>query len=140
MIWNHRITRILVGKSLFAVAIVLLLPGLTGFTSLDGTVNARFAIVNAPIDGEVEETPPKVGAHVLAGEPLAFIRNARVNRAILTSLQADQMTALEHATALKRERDELVRLRDQLAARMEVFTRTTIAVPSLAWLSTPNGS
>ncbi len=52
--------RILVGISLFAVAIVLLLPGLTGFTSLDGTVNARFAIVNAPIDGEVAETPQKL--------------------------------------------------------------------------------
>ncbi|UWU17041.1 HlyD family efflux transporter periplasmic adaptor subunit (plasmid) [Rhizobium sullae] len=127
MIWNRRITRILVGISLLALVIVLMLPSLTGFTSLDGTVNARFAIVNAPIDGEVVETPPKVGAHVLAGETLALIRNARVNRAILTSLHADHMTAVEHAAALKRERDELVRLRDQLAVRMEVFTRTTIA-------------
>ncbi|MGO7315951.1 HlyD family secretion protein [Rhizobium ruizarguesonis] len=127
MIWNHRISRILVGILLFALAIVLLLPGLTGFTSLDGTVNARFAIVNAPIDGEVAETPPKVGARVLAGAPLALIHNARVNRAILTSLQADHMTAVEHVAALKRERDELVRLRDQLGARMEVFTRTTVA-------------
>ncbi|SCW49164.1 Multidrug resistance efflux pump [Rhizobium mongolense subsp. loessense] len=127
MIWNHRITRILVGISLLALVIVLMLPSLTGYTSLDGTVNARFAIVNAPIDGELAETPPKVGARVLAGEPLALIHNARVNRAILTSLRADHMTAVEHVTALKRERDELVRLRDQLAVRMEVFMRTTIA-------------
>lgn len=56
-----------------------------------------------------------------------MIHNARVNRAILTSLQADHMTAVEHVAALKRERDELVRLRDQLGARMEVFTRTTVA-------------
>ncbi|MGO7609357.1 hemolysin D, partial [Rhizobium ruizarguesonis] len=86
-----------------------------------------FAIVNAPIDGEVAETPPKVVARVLAGAPLALIHNARVNRAILTSLQADHITAVEHVAALKRERDELVRLRDKLGARMEVFTRTTVA-------------
>lgn len=52
-ILNHRLTRIAVGILLLMLAAVALLPGLTGFTSLDGTVNSRLAVINAPIDGEV---------------------------------------------------------------------------------------
>jgi hypothetical protein len=40
MILNHRLTRITVGILLLALAIAVLLPGLTGYSSLDGTVNA----------------------------------------------------------------------------------------------------
>jgi multidrug resistance efflux pump len=127
MIWNHRITRILVGLALLALAVVLLLPGLTGFTSLEGTVNARFAIVNAPIDGAVTAAPPKVGTHVLEGQSLATIENERVNRSSLASLQADYTTAVDRVAALRQERDGLTALRDQLAARMEVYKNATIA-------------
>jgi multidrug resistance efflux pump len=127
MIWNHRVIRILVGLALLALAVVLLLPGLTGFTSLDGTVNARFAIVNAPIDGVVSTAPPKVGTHVSEGQSLATIDNGRVNRSVLASLQADYATAVDRVAALRRERDGLTALRDQLAARMDVFKNATIA-------------
>ncbi|MBB3595041.1 hypothetical protein FHX08_005451 [Rhizobium sp. BK529] len=67
MIWNYRITRITVGLLLLALVVVLSLPAITGFTSLDGTVNARFAVVNAPIDGTVAEEPLKVGSPVKGG-------------------------------------------------------------------------
>ena len=43
MIWNHRITRVTVGLLLLALAIVVSLPAITGYTSRDGTVNARLA-------------------------------------------------------------------------------------------------
>src|SRR5262245_28155589 len=103
MIWNHRVTRITIGLVLLAVAIVVLLPGLTGFTSLDGTVNARFAIVNAPIDGMIAGDPLRVGAPVKEGQTLAEINNPRVNRAILASLQADHNTARDSVVALQKE-------------------------------------
>lgn len=90
MIWNHRITRIVVGLLLLTLVTVVSLPTITGFTSLDGTVNARFAVVNAPIDGTIAEEPLKVGSPVKAGQSLAEIRNTRVNRAILASLEADR--------------------------------------------------
>lgn len=127
MIWNHRITRITAGLLLLGLAILVLLPGLTGFTSLDGTVNARFAVVNSPIDGTIVGDPLRVGTPVKEGQPLAEINNQRVNRAILTSLQADYNTARDRATALKKERDDLSQLRDQLAVRLEVYKNTTIA-------------
>ncbi|ULR47521.1 HlyD family efflux transporter periplasmic adaptor subunit [Rhizobium sp. K102] len=127
MIWNHRITRIVVGLLLLTLVTVVSLPTITGFTSLDGTVNARFAVVNAPIDGTIAEEPLKVGSPVKAGQSLAEIKNTRVNRAILASLEADRNTALDRVAALKKEREELSALRDELSARLEVYRQTTIA-------------
>lgn len=127
MIWNHRITRIIVGLLLLVLATVVTLPAITGFTSLDGTVNARFAVVNAPIDGAIAGEPVKVGSAVKEGQSLTEIRNPRVNRAILASLEADRNTARDRITALKKERDELSQLREQLSARLEIFKQTTIA-------------
>ncbi|MDQ0561991.1 multidrug resistance efflux pump [Rhizobium mesoamericanum] len=127
MIWNHRIVRISVGLVLLVLAAIVFLPGLTGVTSLDGTVNARFATVNAPIDGAIAEAPSRVGVPVVEGQPLLRIANARVNRETLASLRAEHNAALDRAAALRRERDELIALRQQLAARLEVYKRTTIA-------------
>ncbi|OCP05702.1 MULTISPECIES: HlyD family efflux transporter periplasmic adaptor subunit [unclassified Ensifer] len=127
MLLNHRITRITVGILLLTLAVVVLLPGLTGFTSLDGTVNARFAVINAPIDGEVGQAPPRIGTPVAESETLLTIRNERVNRAILASLHAEGRTAADRVSALERERNELVALRDQLAERLEIFKSATIA-------------
>ncbi|NRP72812.1 hypothetical protein ILFOPFJJ_03711 [Ensifer psoraleae] len=127
MILNHRMTRITVGILLLMLVVAVLLPGLTGFTSLDGTVNARFATINAPIDGEIAEPPPPIGTPVAEGETLAIIRNERVNRTVLASLRAEHRTAVDRVAALERERDELVSLRDQLAERLAVFKSATIA-------------
>jgi hypothetical protein len=52
-IWNRRSVRITVGIMLLVGAVMAILPTLTGYTSLDGTVNARISIVSAPIDGTV---------------------------------------------------------------------------------------
>ncbi|MCG5480377.1 HlyD family secretion protein [Sinorhizobium alkalisoli] len=127
MILNHRITRITIGVLLLVLVAVVLLPGLTGFTSLDGTVNARLAVVNAPIDGEIAGPPARIGTPVSEGEAIAAIRNSRVSRSVLASLRAEHGTALRRIAALERERDALVRLRDQLADRLEVFKSATIA-------------
>lgn len=127
MILNHRITRVTVGILLLILVAVVLLPSLTGFTSLDGTVNARLAVINAPIDGEIAGPPARIGTPVREGQPVAAIRNDRVSRANLASLRAEHWTALRRVAALERERDGLVRLRDQLSRRLEIFKDTTIA-------------
>jgi multidrug resistance efflux pump len=127
MIWNHRLLRIAVGLLLVGLVLVVLLPGLTGYTSLDGTVNARFAIVNAPIDGTIAQATPKVGTPLVEGKPLLLIHNERVNRSVLASLSAERKTALDRVTALRRERGELAQLRDELANRLNIYKEATIA-------------
>jgi hypothetical protein len=127
MNWNHRLLRITVGLFLVGIVVVALLPGMTGYTSLDGTVNARFAIINAPIDGTIAQATPKVGTLLAEGMPLLIIHNERVNRAVFASLSAERNTALDSITALRRERDELAQLRDELSTRLNIYKEATIA-------------
>ncbi|MBB3289304.1 multidrug resistance efflux pump [Rhizobium sp. BK347] len=127
MIWNHRITRVVVGLLLLALAIVVSLPAITGYTSRDGTVNARLALVNAPIDGVISGEPVKVGTPVKAGQNLVEISNPRVNRAVLASLEAERNTAHDRVIALKKERDDLSQLREQLSNRLAIFKQATIS-------------
>ena len=127
MIWNHRITRITFGLLLLALTIIVSLPAITGYTSRDGSVNARLAIVNAPIDGVISGEPTKVGFPVKAGENLVEISNPRVNRAVLASLEAERNTARDRVMALQKERDDLSQLREQLANRLEIFKQATIS-------------
>jgi multidrug resistance efflux pump len=126
MLLNSRSARSLVGILLFGVAVLALLPGMTGHTSLDGTVNARIAVVSAPIDGMISYTPAKVGTPIADGQALLAIRNERVNRAVLASLTAEVATARERVEALKREREELVRLRAALGERLDAYRAATI--------------
>jgi multidrug resistance efflux pump len=121
MFWNNRIVRMTVGLVLLVAAVLVLLPAITGYTSLDGTVNARFAVITAPIDGVVLESPPKVGTPVERGQSLLAIRNARVNRAVLTSLEAERNTAEERVTALRRQRVTLEGLAEELESRVLAY-------------------
>ena len=77
VIWNRRSVRITVGILLLVGGVMAILPALTGYTSLDGTVNARISIISAPIDGTVTSTPPKIGTALQAGAELLGIRNDR---------------------------------------------------------------
>lgn len=126
MFWNSRPVRVLVGLLLLACGIIVLLPGLTGYTSLDGTVNARFAAISAPIEGTVEDTPPKVGTHLKQDAPLLSIRNARVNRAIAASLEAELETARDRLRALDTQRQQMARLRQDLQDRLESYQEATL--------------
>lgn len=127
MFWNHRVTRITIGLLLVGTATVALLPGLTGHTSLDGTVNARFTVVSSPIDGTVLYTPPKVGTPLPEGQAVVAVKNERVNKAVLTALSTELETTRNRVAALRREREELARLRDILAARLKAYQSATVA-------------
>jgi multidrug resistance efflux pump len=126
MVWNSRIVRVLVGLALLACAVIAILPGLTGYTSLDGTVNARFAVLSAPIEGTVLQTPPKVGTPLPAGSTLLGIRNDRVNRAIASSLAAELETIRKRVAALDDQRRQLGRLRVDLDERLKEFQAATL--------------
>lgn len=126
MILNSRPARSLVGALLLGTGILALLPGMTGHTSLDGTVNARVAVVSAPIDGMVLASPDKVGTPVAGGRTILTLRNERVNRAVLASLSAELKTARERVDSLGRERDELIAFRTSLGERLDAYKATTI--------------
>lgn len=124
--WNWRSVRLVVGIALLAGAVMAILPTLTGYTSLDGTVNARITIISAPIDGTVTATPPKMGSPVTAGTELFGIRNDRIVRTVEVQLEAELAAAKERLKAIEAQRAELTSLRQELQARWQEYQRASI--------------
>ncbi len=119
--------RVLVGLALLACAVLAVLPALTGYTSLDGTVNARFAVLSAPIEGMILRTAPKAGTALSAGSHLVTIRNERVNRSAAASLAAELETVRKRIAASDMQRQQLGRLRNELADRLREYQTATLA-------------
>ena len=127
MFWNTRFVRICVGLALLATGVVVMLPGFTGYTSLDGTVNARFTLVSAPIEGVVSDTPPKVGTALPENADLFFINNDRISRTAEAQLDADLNAAKERLQALQVQAKDLSALKDDLVNRLKEYQQASIA-------------
>jgi multidrug resistance efflux pump len=106
--------------------VMAILPALTGYTSLDGTVNARISIISAPIEGTVTATPPKIGTSLPAGAELLAIRNDRVPRAAEVQMEAELEAAKERLLGIEAQRAQLTALREELQARRQEYQQATI--------------
>jgi multidrug resistance efflux pump len=126
MIWNARPIRIAVGLLLLVAGVVALLPSLTGYTSLDGTVNARITVVSAPIDGTVTQTPPRVGTPLPAAAELLGIRNDRIARTAEVQLDAELRATKERLSGIDSQLAKLARLSEQLQQRLNDYQKATI--------------
>lgn len=124
--WNRRYVRIAVGIALLGGAAVAILPTLTGYTSLDGTVNARIAVVSAPIDGTVTVTPPKIGTAATGGSNLLGIRNDQIVRTAEVQMGAELEAAKERLRAIEAQRADLSALRRELATRWQDYQQASI--------------
>lgn len=126
MPWNSRWMRVLVGVLLLSAAILAVLPSFTGYTSLDGTVNARFALVSAPIEGVVSDTPLKVGTALPEDTSVFFINNDRIARTAEAQLDADLGAAKEKLRALEMQAKDLSALKADLVGRLKEYQQASI--------------
>lgn len=126
MFWNRRAVRIGVGLALLALGLIVVLPTITGYTSLDGIVNARLWIVVAPIEGTVVTAAPPAGTPLPAGEHLLSIKNERVNLYQLSEFSAELKATQDTLNALALQEKELVSLRDDLRQRFDSFREAMI--------------
>jgi multidrug resistance efflux pump len=126
MIWNARFVRIAVGFLLLLAGVIALLPTLTGYTSLDGTVNAAIAIVAAPIEGTVTNNPPKIGTFLPAGDELVGIRNDRIVRTAEGQIEADLSAAKERLKAVHEQVVKLTELKQELQNRLREYQEASI--------------
>ena len=126
VIWNRRSVRITVGVLLLVGAVMAILPAVTGYTSLDGTVNARISIISAPIDGTVTSTPPKIGTPLQAGTELLGIRNDRIVRTAEVQMEAELEAAKQRLMAIEDQRAQLTALRQELQARRQEYQEASI--------------
>jgi multidrug resistance efflux pump len=121
MFWNRRVIRIGVGLALLILGLIVILPTITGYTSLDGTVNARLINVAAPIEGTVINPAPPAGDALTKGEHLLSIRNDRVNRYQLSELIAELRATQDTLKAMALQQGGLESLRNELQQRFETY-------------------
>jgi multidrug resistance efflux pump len=126
MPWNSRWMRVLVGVLLLSAAILAVLPSFTGYTSLDGTVNARFAVISSPIEGVVSDTPPKVGTALPQDTSVFFIANDRIARTAEAQLDADLGASKEKLRALEAQAKDLSVLKADLVGRLKEYQQASI--------------
>ena len=112
--------------ALLACGILAVLPGLTGHSSLDGTVNARFTVLAAPIEGTVTNSPPKVGTPLPSDTELLGIKNDRITRAAEGQIEADLNATRERLDAIKAQATQLARIRDDLQTRLRDYQHASI--------------
>jgi multidrug resistance efflux pump len=118
--------RIGVGLLLAAAAALALLPNITGYSSLDGTVNARLVNVAAAIEGTVMNSPPRPGVRVSRGEHLLTIHNERVDTRRLSELTTEFAATQLQIKAYSDQGAELERVRSELRARLTAFQEATV--------------
>ncbi|WP_456685666.1 HlyD family secretion protein [Bradyrhizobium sp. P5_C11_2] len=82
-----RVIKPLLGTLLLLAGLYILLGEHFAGTSADATVNARMAVVRAPVEGEVSLSLRSIGARVGAGETVASILDDRFDTARLIDLQ-----------------------------------------------------
>lgn len=123
--WNRRSVRVTVGILLLGGATVAILPTLTGYTSVDGTVNARITVISAPIDGTVTVTPPKIGTALTGGAELLGIRNDQIVRTAEVQMIAELEAARQRVQAMDAQRTQLMALREQLQARWQEYQQAS---------------
>jgi multidrug resistance efflux pump len=126
MNWNSRAVRIFVGILLLGAAVLAVLPRLTGHTSLDGTVNARFTLVSAPIEGVISDTPPKVGTSLPEGTEVFQIHNMRIARTAEAQLDADLGASREKLKALESQLSHLAAMKKELVSRLAEYQKASI--------------
>lgn len=123
MFWNRRAIRIGVGLALLVLGLAVILPGLTGYTSLDGIVNAKFVVLTSPIEGTVLNTPPSAGTETRNGQRLVSVSNDRVNRLPLTELAMESIAIADRLKAMDAQRDRLRAIRNELKQRHDFYQK-----------------
>lgn len=126
VIWNRRSVRIAVGLLLLIGAVMAVLPTVTGYTSSDGTVNARISIVSAPIKGIITTDPPKTGVPLLGGAELFGIRNDQIGRTAEVQMEAELEAARRRLAATADQLTQLATLRNELEARLQEYQKASI--------------
>jgi multidrug resistance efflux pump len=126
MVWNTRAVRVTVGVLLLGAGVVALLPTLTGYTSLDGTVNAPLGVISAPIDGTVTSNPPKVGVFLQSGAEVVGIRNDRLVRTAEAQTETDLNATRERLKALREQIGKFADLSQELQARLREYQQASI--------------
>lgn len=109
-----QILRVLIGVSLLILVASVYLPHLFFTYSTNAVVTGRLITLTTPIDGVVTQAPPPIGTELRKNDVIAIIENQTIDRHPLNDLETEQRVYEERIQSLKRERDALLSLYQQL--------------------------
>lgn len=123
---RNRVVRVGLGVSLLVTAGAIYGPDILYDTSTDAIVNARTAVLTAPIEGDVTGGPPREGSVVHRGEHLLLIVNSTVDLSRLDTLTQDRERALAKLESLKKLTGTLEAQLTATRDQAESYRRATV--------------
>lgn len=102
-----KLLRVFVGALLLLGGLWVLVGEHLAGTSGDATVNARLAVVRAPIEGELAVEAPGIGSRIARGEVLGRLVDPRLDKTRLVDLERDLVTRRVTIARLEAERAAL---------------------------------
>lgn len=119
--FNGRPFRWSLGGLLILLGLVIVVPRAITYRADEAIVNGRTAMLLAPIEGVVSGPGLTPGARVQQGEPLATLRNPRVDRSFLFELQTERDSLIARVGSLTAQEDGLLAMRDDLSGRIRSY-------------------
>jgi multidrug resistance efflux pump len=117
----RRIGKLAFGALLLAAGLLTFYQQLVVRASRDAVINARVAVIRAPIDGIATATVTTPGTPIKAGEAIGRVENPLADDARLTQLQREASTTELERDSLVRRLTDLERAHSEAEAQAEAY-------------------
>lgn len=108
----------LLGLGILLIAIVVIVPAMANFQSVNAIVNNRYVAIKSPIDGSLEGFTKMPGQAVDDGEELLKINNTRLKESAVNEMEVEQKTLAERSLGLQQHLKNLKELQKELQDRV----------------------
>ncbi|GGK48792.1 HlyD family secretion protein [Salinarimonas ramus] len=116
-----KLFRVFLGAFLLVGGLYILVGEHLAGTSADATVNARVAVVRAPIEGELAIEAQGIGSRVSQGEVLGRLVDPRLDKTRLADLERSLATQRIMVSRMEAEREALRETRTALEAQLDDY-------------------
>ena len=110
----------LIGLAVLLIAIVVIVPAMANFQSVNAIINTRYVAIKSPIDGSLEGFSKMPGQAVDDGEELLRINNTRLRESAINEMEVEQKTLAERGLGLQQHLKNLRELQKELQNRVLV--------------------
>lgn len=110
----------LLGLGILLIAILVIVPAMANFQSINAIVNTRYVAIKSPIDGSLEGFTKIPGQAVDEAEELLKINNTRLRESAVNEMEVEQKTLTERSLGLQQHLNNLKELQKELQNRVSV--------------------
>lgn len=110
----------LLGLGILFIAILVVVPAMANFQSINAIINTRHVTIKSPIDGSLEGFTKIPGQAVDEAEELLKINNSRLRESAVNEMEVEQKTLTERSLGLQQHLKNLKELQKELQDRVSV--------------------